>query len=155
MFKPLFSGKQIVGWIEPGRFVFDRDMAFIAFISRGNAWTQDKGFWLGPAHNDHLYDMAGRVVAWSQGLPIMDLGAPLRQMKMTPPVRPVRPVRPVLTTQPLRAPETRASWSSLSLSEWVAAGTPVEIKVEDVLQDQTDQDDQYALHLNRTSFRVS
>lgn len=140
MLKPLFAGTQIVGWLEPGRFVFDRDMAFVAFIARGSAWTPRHGNWLGPANNDHLYDMSGRVVAWSQGLPIIDPGAPMRQLRMTPPVRPVRPVRPVLPPRPLRAPETRASRSGLSLSEWVQAGTPAQIEAVNTQKEAADQD---------------
>jgi hypothetical protein len=118
MLLPLFSSSCVhVGWLEPGRFVFDTETRFVAFIANGHAWSAISAAWIGPAVGHHLFDTDGRPVAWSPGSRLSAMGAPLRPVNVVRPVTPVRPVRPVSPIRPLEAP--MVAWSAFTFAEWL------------------------------------
>ena len=126
MLKPLFSpNRDHVGWIEPGRFVFDTDMAYVAFIAAGSAWSGRSGSWLGPVVDAvTIIDIEGRPVAWNPDAAPRGMGQPMRPVATVRTVTPPRPVRPVYPKRPLAAPYCAGGWSAYGFLEWVALGDP-------------------------------
>lgn len=122
---PLFSPAcDLVGWMQPDAFVFDVDMAYVAFLTNGHAWSARSGLWIGPAIGPHLFDIDGRPVAWNPGEPLRGFGRPLRPVNVVRAVSPVRPPRPVTPARPLTAPVLPGGWSPLSFAEWLVANDP-------------------------------
>jgi len=126
MLKPLFSpNRDHVGWIEPGRFVFDTDMAYVAFIAAGSAWSGGSGSWLGPVVDAvTIIDTEGRPVAWNPDAVPRGMGQPMRPVATVRTVTPPRPVRPVYPKRPPAAPYRAGGWSEYAFLEWVALGDP-------------------------------
>ena len=47
MLKPLFDRNcELIGWIEPGKHIFNCNMDWIAYISRGHSWSAETGNWI-------------------------------------------------------------------------------------------------------------
>ncbi len=122
---PLFSPAcDLVGWMQRDAFVFDVDMAYVAFLAGGHAWSARSGLWIGPAIGPHLFDIHGRPVAWNPGEPLRGFGRPLRPVNVVRAVSPVRPPQPVTPARPLTAPALPGGWSPLSFAEWLVANDP-------------------------------
>jgi hypothetical protein len=115
---PLFSpAVELVGWLQPGKYIFTPEMRYVAFIASDSAWTATSTQWIGPVVNSHIYDTDGRAVAFSPGLPVPGIGTPFRPMRPVPPMHPLPPIRPLHPRRPLGVPD--ASWSSLTFLEWL------------------------------------
>jgi hypothetical protein len=125
MLTPLFSpGCDLVGWMQPHKFLFDADMAYVAFLTNGHAWSARSGLWLGPVIGSHVFDIEGRPVAWNPREPLRGVGKPLRPVNVVRAVSPVRPARPVMPPRPLAAPVLPGGWSPLTFAEWLVANDP-------------------------------
>jgi len=125
MLSPLFSPDCLhVAWLQPGRFVFDAGMGYVAFVANGHCWSAASGVWLGPLVDGHLHDIFGRPVAWTPAAPLKAIHRPLRPVNVVRAVRPVQPVRPVEPSRPLTAPTPPGSWSPLGFGEWLVANDP-------------------------------
>jgi hypothetical protein len=125
MLKPLFSADcEHVAWLQPQKFIFDLEMAYVAFITNGHAWSARSGFWIGPVVGSHLFDMEGRPVAWNPEEPLRGMGRPLRPVNVVRAVSPVRPPRPVSPLRPFTAPAVAGGWSPLSFAEWLVSNDP-------------------------------
>ncbi len=123
--KPLFSPAcDLVGWIQPRRFVFDADIAYVAFIANGHAWSARTGIWIGPAAGSHIFDIDGRPVAWSPGEVLRGQARPLRPVNVVRAVSPVRPAKPLASATPVGAPRAQGGWSRHSFREWLVANDP-------------------------------
>ena len=108
MLKPLFDRNcELIGWIEPGKHIFNCNMDWIAYISRGHAWSSETGNWIGPVNELVCLDTSGKVIAWSTGSTIRGSARPARPAHPARPARPARPVTPV------------GGWSNLSINEWL------------------------------------
>jgi hypothetical protein len=65
----LACGSFGVGWIDPGKHIFDQNMNWVAYISHNHAWSAETGNWLGllvlhvqPDQLDLLHPLAGGPV---------------------------------------------------------------------------------------------
>ena len=126
MLIPLFSPECLLAaWLQPGRFVFDADMNYAAFVANGHCWSAASGAWLGPVMDGHLYDIFGSPVAWNAGAPLRATHRPLRPINVVRAVRPVQPVRPVAPPSPLTAPMPQGGWSALAFADWLVANDPL------------------------------
>lgn len=141
MLTPLFSqGCDLVGWMQPQKFLFDADMGYVAFIANGHAWSARSGRWIGPVIGSHVFDIEGRPVAWNPGAPLRGFGRPLRPVNVVRAVSPVRPAKPVAPLRPLKAPDMPGGWSQFSFAEWLVSSDPkpVEIVEEAVVVETAD-----------------
>lgn len=125
--KPLYSPQgDLIGWIDPGRAVFDCEMDYIAYVAEGHAWCAVEEIWLGPVDVLTLRDRNGQPVAWnpervpSAAAAMMPIGRPMRPPQPMRPRRPMPPVRPLPPKHPL------GGWSGLSFAAWRRAGRPEE-----------------------------
>ncbi|WP_442578343.1 4-fold beta flower protein [Mesorhizobium sp. ASY16-5R] len=142
MLTPLFSyGCELVGWMLPQKFLFDAEMAYVAFITNGHAWSARSGQWIGPVVGSHVFDVDGRPVAWNPAAPLRGFGRPLRPVNVVRAVSPVRPARPVSPLRPLTAPDLPGGWSQFSYAEWLVSSDPkpVEIVEEVVVVETVDE----------------
>lgn len=142
MLTPLFSqGCELVGWMQPQKFLFDADMGYVAFIANGHAWSARSGRWIGPVVASHVFDVEGRPVAWNPGAPLRGSGRPLRPVNVVRAVSPVRPAKPVAPLRPLTAPDLPGGWSQFSFAEWLVSSDPkpVEIVEEVVVVESVDE----------------
>ncbi len=116
---PIFDADcRHVGWFD-GTHVYDMNVDWIAFHSKGNVFTsRPSGEWLGPLHEGSFLDRQGRPVAWLQGTaPHGGLmpSAPQGAMRPLRPKKPLRPRTPLFPTKPL-TPST--GWSPVTWLEW-------------------------------------
>ncbi|MDQ6434592.1 hypothetical protein RB623_11090 [Mesorhizobium sp. LHD-90] len=142
MLTPLFSpGCDLVGWMQPQKFLFDTDMAYAAFIANGHAWSARSGRWIGPVIGPHVFDLDGRPVAWNPDAPLRGFGRPLRPVNVVRAVSPVRPAKPVAPMRPLTAPSLPGGWSQFSFAEWLVScdPRPVEVVEEIVAVETADE----------------
>jgi hypothetical protein len=118
--KPLFdSGSDLVGWTD-GRYVFDWEMRWVAWIGNGAAWSAQSGQYLGPVRRATFMDPGGRVVAWSTAEPTHALGVrPLRPIKPIKPIAPIRPIRPITPIRPNSPVAPLGGWSGMSFAAWL------------------------------------
>jgi hypothetical protein len=117
--EPLFSRDcDLVGWLEPDRYVFDRETNYIAFIVDRQVWSTTGERWLGAANGLTLCDRAGRPVAWSKA-PVAGTSAGTVHKHPMLPKRPMRPMRPLTPVRPLRPDAPRGGWSAMSFSDWL------------------------------------
>lgn len=120
MIQPLFNNVCThVGWIDQGRYLFDRDMNWVAYIERNNGWSCTTNEWLGPVNGTICMDRSGRVVSWGIGQKL--IGDPFNHRKPAPPRMPNPPqshLRPMLTTPPIPAAPL-GGWSVLSFEDWL------------------------------------
>jgi hypothetical protein len=117
--EPLFSRDcDLVGWLEPDRYVFDREMNCIAFIVDRQAWSASGDRWLGGVNGLNLCDRAGKPVAWSAP-PVAGTAAGMVQKRPMLPKAPMRPVKPLAPVRPLRPDAPRGGWSAISFADWV------------------------------------
>jgi hypothetical protein len=147
MLSPLYSPDcQLVGWLQPGKFLFDADMFYVAFITNGHLWSARSGRWIGPVIGAHVYDMDGRPVAWNPSEPLRTFGRPLRPMNVVRAVSPVRPQRPMPPQTPLSAPGVLGGWSAFSFQEWLVScdPKPVEIVEEPAETSEPDVPDMFS-----------
>ena len=117
--EPLFSRDcDLVGWLEPNRYVFDREMNYIAFIVDRQAWSAAGDRWLGAVNGLSLCDRGGKPVAWSTP-PVAGTAAGIVQKRPMLPKAPMRPVKPLTPVRPLRPDTPRGGWSAMSFADWV------------------------------------
>lgn len=117
---PLFDpdGRHVAWLHEP--HIFAPDMAWLAWLASGHAWSAATGNWLGQVVQGVCRDHWGRVVAWSSP-GSLELGPsaprPPRAPRQLAPRRPLRPPRPLHPGRPLGP---RAGWSTLAFQSWCA-----------------------------------
>ena len=88
MLLPLFDKDcEHAGWLDPGKYIYDADMNFIAFIINSNAWSVETGNWLGPVQGLLCYDTNGKLMFWNPKEKITGIVTP-------------RPSRQILSTNP-------------------------------------------------------
>jgi hypothetical protein len=118
--EPLFSQDcDLVGWLEPDRYIFDREMNYVAFIVDRQAWSASGEHRLGAVNGLTLCDPAGKPVAWSPKQPVAGTSAGMAQKRPMLPKRPMRPMRPMTPVRPLRPDAPRGGWSSMTFSDWL------------------------------------
>ncbi|MEQ1954780.1 4-fold beta flower protein [Mesorhizobium yinganensis] len=133
MLIPLFSQNcDLVGWMQPQKFLFDADMAYTAFITNGHAWSARSGRWIGPVIGPHVFDTDGQPVAWNPGAPLRGSGRPLRPVNVVRAVSPVRPPKPVAPPRPLTAPSLPGGWSQFSFAEWLVSADPKPMEITEI-----------------------
>lgn len=139
MLTPLFSqGCELVGWMQPQKFLFDIDMGYVAFLANGHTWSARSGRWIGPVIGSHVFDIDGRPVAWNPGAPLRGSGRPLRPVNVVRAVSPVRPAKPIAPPRPLTSPDLPGGWSQFSFAEWLVSSDPKPAEiVEEVLVVET------------------
>jgi hypothetical protein len=117
--EPLFDlHSNMVGWILPGRHVFDRQMNWVAYLSEGHAWSVATGNWIGEVPGLVCLDREGRVVASAPGQS-PDAGAsPRRPPRKARVPRPPEPSRPPNPPRPPMGPTPPGGWSRLRFSDW-------------------------------------
>src|SRR5258708_38275399 len=92
---PLFDKDcDLVGWIEPGRHIFDETMSWRAYISHGHAWSSVTGNWLGPVIGLLCRDQSGRPAAWNPKESVSGSSPPAPPAKAARVRRPARPAPP-------------------------------------------------------------
>jgi hypothetical protein len=100
--EPLFDSRcELVGWIDPGRYIFDDSINWVAYLSGGHAWSAITGNWLGPVHHLVCLDTNGNVVVWNPADLVAGTARPARParalvrldllVQRDPPARPVLP----------------------------------------------------------------
>lgn len=108
-----------VAWTD-GQNVFDRELAWVAFVSQGNAFSIEGSIWLGPVKGLSHQDRAGKVVAWNPMEPPANsvvVAAP--GARPTKPMAPGRPLSPVSTPVSHPPREPLGGWSGLSFEDWL------------------------------------
>jgi len=134
--EPLFSRDcDLVGWLEPGRYVFDRETNYIAFIVDRQAWSATGERWLGVVNDLTLCDRAGKPVAWSRP-PVVGTAAGMVQKRPMLPKVPMRPIRPLTPVRPLRPDAPRGGWSPMTFSDWLGRQEQRETADPDALPPQ-------------------
>jgi len=121
MLLPLFDKDcEHAGWLDPGKYIYDADMNFIAFIINSNAWSVETGNWLGPVQGLLCYDTNGKLMFWNPKEKItgtVKAPRPSRQILSTKPQTPAKPAEPAKPTPP----KCNANvWSDLSLWGWLS-----------------------------------
>jgi hypothetical protein len=118
---PLFDkDSNFVGWLVDRENVFDRNLAWVAYIFNDYIWAVKTQNWIGELNRTNLLDRYGRIVAWSTSGPVvgtsniieapLDVGLPLR------------PLPPLINNVPLNpgeAPEPIGEWSKLTFYQWL------------------------------------
>ena len=106
---PLFDKDcNLMGWMEPGKYIFDTGMNWVAFIDGDNVWSAETGNWLGQVYGRNIRDTQGKTVFWNPDQDIENTLPPL------PPVRPLRPQQPLQPLTPLEG------WSELGWIEFLS-----------------------------------
>lgn len=120
MLTPLFDRhSELVGWLDPGKHIFNAHMAWVAFLANEHVWSASTGEWIGPINGGLCYDGSGKLVAWSHGE--QPAGLSVRPTRPARPARPIRPSQPMRPSQPLRPAcpfSPMGRWSGLSFGEW-------------------------------------
>ena len=122
MLDPLFDKKlAVVAWIDPGRYIFDLDLNWVAYISNGNVWNSVSNDWLGIVDGRTCIDKNGFIVAWSPKDPVRTWPRRL-QRPLHPPLTPLTPLTPFPPLTPLipLKPVGNYLWSDLTFSEWIS-----------------------------------
>ncbi len=110
----------LVGWMDPGRHIWDTDVNWIAYIAGGHAWSAATGNWLGPINGVNCLDHSGRVVAWNPAGTVAGTARPARPARAARAARPARPARPARLARPARPAVPAGGWSSLTFPAWVS-----------------------------------
>ena len=140
MLKPLYSPDcELVGWLQPGKFLFAADMSYVAFVANGHLWSARSGRWIGPVVGPHIFDVDGRPVAWNPSAPLRSSGRPLRPINVVRAVSPVRPPRPVPPLNPLTAPNILGGWSVFSFQEWLVSSDPEPVEIVELAETVTNR----------------
>ena len=121
--KPLFSPRcDLVGWIVPGRAIFDTEMNYVAYVGDEQAWCAVHDIWLGSVDVVTVRDRFGLPVAWNPerdpagGGGFSPMRRPMRPQTPMRPKRPLPPIRPLFPRQPL------SGWSQFAFVEWRRGG---------------------------------
>lgn len=118
---PLFDkDSELVGWMDPGKHIFDQNMNWVAYISHNHAWSAETGNWLGPVPGLICLDTSGRVVAWNPKEHISGTARPARPARAARAARPSRPARSARPARPARPATPAGGWSSLSFWGWLS-----------------------------------
>src|SRR5262245_14997652 len=121
---PLFASTcDHVAWIDPGRFVFDREMKVVAFIANGNAFAESNLDWLGPVDGTPLCDRDGRPVAFNPERSPRGQSAGIVPPRPQRPAMPARPKHPLTPRRPLFPAEPQSGWSPLGFAAWAGIVT--------------------------------
>ena len=121
MLDPLFdNNSDLVAWVNPGRYIFDLNLEWTAYISSGNVWCSVTNGWLGVVDGRTCIDEYGCIVAWNPKDPIRSWKRHiLRPLPPLPPLRPLRPLPPLPPLRPLR-PLINHPWSHFTFNEWIS-----------------------------------
>lgn len=88
MLQPLFDkNSELIGWVDPGKHIFNTNMEWIAYLSQGQSWSSKTGNWMGPVNGLVCLDTRGKVIAWNPKEKIEGSSRPMR------PMRPMRAMR--------------------------------------------------------------
>lgn len=109
----------LVGWIEPGRHIFNTDMEWAAYIAGGHAWSAKTGNWLGPVHGLLCQDRSAAPVAWNPKEQVVGGTKPARPARAARAARPARPARPAKPARPARPATPAGGWSRASFYAWL------------------------------------
>ncbi len=109
-----------VGWLERDRYIFDKDLNWVAFMDEGTAWSTDLLSWIGKVNGTICLDKEGRVVAWGIGQRVTGDPSIQKKPKVTPrlPEPPTGMLRPQIPSPPIPAMPL-LGWSPKSFSEWL------------------------------------
>jgi hypothetical protein len=119
--EPLFDENcELIGWIDPRSHIFDIDLNWVAYISRGHAWSTESGNWLGPVPGLICLDQYGCVVAWNPKEQVAGSPRPPRPPWAPRAPKPPRPPRPPQPPRPPRPPQPVGGWSDLSFRAWLS-----------------------------------
>lgn len=117
---PLFDNEcNLVGWMDPGKHIFDTDMDWVAFIANGHAWSVQTENWLGEVYGLNVRDRQGRTVLWNPDQPIENSLPVLEPLQPLTPLGPLTPLTPLDPLTPLQPLEPLGGWSDLSWEEFL------------------------------------
>ena len=112
------SSVRQVAWFD-GENVFDLNLVWIAFHSKGHIFSSNTLKWLGPLDDGSFQDQGGKVVAWIAGSQPASSLRPLSPLRPLRPLTPLRPLNPLRPLQPLRPLNPLGGWSSLTWQSWL------------------------------------
>jgi hypothetical protein len=120
MLQPLYDRYcNHVAYIGSGRYLFDPDLNWIAFIDNRQVWSLDLK-WIGSINGAICMDKDGKVVTWSVGQKVMGDPSVQKKPKFTPhlPEAPTSFLRPMMQNPPIPATPL-TGWSILSFADWI------------------------------------
>ncbi len=112
---------QHVGWIWHKVCILHQDLTWVAFVSKGQAYSVHTGSWLGPVVGTTCYDQQGRVVAWHSWNEVFGTVQPVRPQ--TQPQKPNCPRVVGQMTAPakiFRPSNPPGGWSELGWLGWIS-----------------------------------
>lgn len=118
---PLYDkNANFVGWLVDFSFVYNKDLAWVAYIFNDFVWSVRTRKWIGELRGTNLLDRDGRIVAWSTSGPVVGnidiIEAPL---DIEPPIMPPMPIIDDIPLNPGSAPEPSGEWSRLTFNQWL------------------------------------
>ena len=118
--EPLYNKElEHVGWLQPGRYIYDTQGNCIAYISNNNIFSIKKDCWLGPIRGFTCFDHLGKPVAWNHREFPMGIPKPVQPKKVikrkpidktfipNAPKAPEKPLRPI------------GGWSKMTWEAWL------------------------------------
>lgn len=121
MLFPLFDKDcEHIGWIDPGKHIFDTDMNWVAFIINNNAWSVESGNWLGPVQGIVCYDTNGKVIFWNPKEKLTGTVQAPRPSRQMAPAKPPTAERPADPAKPKKPKSPKDIWSDLSFWGWLS-----------------------------------
>lgn len=116
---PLFSPNcDLVGWLDPGRNVFDTGQNWVGFLANGQVWSSKTGNWLGAIDGSTIRDTQGKPVAWNPHHPVQGTAKPAVPGRAAKAAQPARPAKPATPARPAKPATPAGGWSSLSFNQW-------------------------------------
>lgn len=116
----LYSPKcDLVGWLQPGKAIFDPDMKYVAFIANEHAWSAKTGNWLGPSDHTNFLDRSGKPVTFGARYTPKGRMAPMIPMRAMKPMVPMKPMKPMKPMRPMKPMTPMNGWSQMSFEEWI------------------------------------
>ncbi len=109
-----------VGWIEPGKFIYNTDMQCVAFIVNNNAWSVESGNWLGPIQGLLCFDTNGKLVFWNPKEKITGKVSAPRPSRQILSIKPPQPEKPSDPSKPTKPKVAKDVWSDLSYFSWLS-----------------------------------
>jgi hypothetical protein len=113
---------ELVGWIDPGKYIYDADMNLIAFIYDEDIWSFETGSWLGKVAGLNCCDREGKVVAWNPGQEVENITKPAKPHKPLLPLKPAKPDKPPKPVQPFKPLKPLDGFSDLTFVQWRTQG---------------------------------
>lgn len=118
---PLYDKKaNFVGWLLEDRYVFNKDLEWVAYIYNNFVWATKTRVWIGELKGTNLLDRDGRIVAWSTSGPVVGgIGYAEAPLPIGPPIIPALPIIDDVPLNPGFAPEPAGEWSKLTFKAWL------------------------------------